>query len=164
LPLDPLTPAERKFAEQIAREDSKVRELLGNRPQLISIALLFLKPEGEQVAVPTKPVAIDRHAEVLFRREDEAGVRAVVNLSKRSLVAAERITSMEVPLTPEDISQAAKLALRMPSSARLSETRSKVIPPRQNPRAHGRSSLRSQDYASSARAKTILAPGIAVCN
>jgi len=111
LPLDPLTPAERKFAEQIAREDSKVRELLGNRPQLISIALLFLKPEGEQVAVPTKPVAIDRHAEVLFRREDEAGVRAVVNLSKRSLVAAERITSMEVPLTPEDISQAAKLAL-----------------------------------------------------
>src|SRR6266404_968359 len=43
LPLDPLTPAERKFAEQIAREDSKVRELLGNRPQLISIALLFFR-------------------------------------------------------------------------------------------------------------------------
>lgn len=114
LPLDPLTPAERKLAEQIAREDSKVRELLGNRSQLISIALLFLKPEGEQVAVPTKPVAIDRHAEVLFRREDEAGVRAVVNLSKRSLVTADRITSMELPLTPEDISQAAKLALADP--------------------------------------------------
>ncbi len=111
LPLDPLTPAERKLAEQIAREDSKVRELLGNRSQLVSIALLFLKPEGEQVAVPTEPVAIDRHAEVLFRREDEAGVRAVVNLSKRSLVAVDRITSMELPLTPEDISQAAKLAL-----------------------------------------------------
>jgi len=111
LPLDPLTPAERKLAEQIAREDSKVRELLGNRSQLVSIALLFLKPEGEQVAVPTDPVAIDRHAEVLFRREDEAGVRAVVNLSKRSLVAADHITSMELPLTPEDISQAAKLAL-----------------------------------------------------
>src|SRR6266436_4325966 len=111
LPLDPLTSAERKLAEQIAREDPKVRELLGNRSQLISIALLFLKPEGEQVAVPTKPVAIDRHAEVLFRREDEAGVRAVVNLSKQSLVSADRITSMELPLTSEDISQAAKLAL-----------------------------------------------------
>ncbi len=111
LPLDPLTPGERKLAEQIAREDSKVRELLGNRSQLISITLLFLKPEGEQVAVPTKPVAIDRHAEVLFRREGEVGVRAVVNLSKRSLVAAERMASMELPLTPEDISQAAKLAL-----------------------------------------------------
>ncbi len=103
LPLDPLTPEERKLSEQIAREDSKVRELLGNRSQLVSIALLFLKPDGEQVAVPTKPVAIDRHAEVLFRREDEAGVRAVVNLSKRSVVS--------VPLTPEDISQAAKFAL-----------------------------------------------------
>src|SRR6266853_3044210 len=111
LPLDPLTSAERKLAEQIAREDPKVRELLGNRSQLVFIALLFLKPEGEQVAVPTKPVAIDRHAEVLFRREGEVGVRAVVNLSKRSLVAAERMASMELPLTPEDISQAAKLAL-----------------------------------------------------
>lgn len=111
LPLDPLTPAERKLAEQIAREDSKVRELLGDRSQLVSIALLFLKPEGEHVAVPTKPVVIDRHAEVLFRREDETGVRAVVNLSKRSLVTAERMTSMELPLTPEDISQAARLAL-----------------------------------------------------
>jgi len=111
LPLDPLTLEERKLSEQIAREDSKVRELLENRSQLVSIALLFLKPDGEQVAVPTKPVAIDRHAEVLFRREDEAGVRAVVNLSKRSVVSAERVTSMELPLTPEDISQAAKLAL-----------------------------------------------------
>jgi Cu2+-containing amine oxidase len=111
LPLDPLTSAERKLAEQIAREDPKVRELLGNRSQLISIALLFLKPEGEQEAVPTKPVAIDRHAEVLFRREDEAGVRTVVNLSKQSLVSADRVTSMELPLTSEDINQAAKLAL-----------------------------------------------------
>jgi hypothetical protein len=111
LPLDPLTPAEQKVAEQIAREDSKVRELLGERPLLISVTLLFLKPEGEQAVVPTKPVAIDRHAEVLFRREDEAGVRAVVNLSKRSVVAAERITSMELPLIQEDITQAAKLAL-----------------------------------------------------
>jgi Cu2+-containing amine oxidase len=111
LPLDPLTPAERKLAEQIARDDSKARELLGNRSQLVSIALLFLKPDDEQEAVPTKPVAIDRHVEVLFRREDEAGVRAVVNLSKRALVAVDRITSMELPLTPEDISQAAKLAL-----------------------------------------------------
>ena len=111
LPLDPLTPAERKVAEQVAREDPKVRELLAERPVLISISLLFLKPEGEQEVVPTRPVAIDRHAEVLFRREDEAGVRAVVNLSKRSIVAAERITSMELPLIQEDIIQAAKLAL-----------------------------------------------------
>jgi Cu2+-containing amine oxidase len=111
LPLDPLTAADRALAEKIAREDSRVHELLGERPQLVSIALLFLKPEHEESAVPTKPVAIDRHAEVLFRREDEAGVRAVVNLSKRSVVSAERVTTMELPLTAEDISQAAKLAL-----------------------------------------------------
>src|SRR5260370_1894997 len=94
LPLDPLTPAERKLAEQIAREDSKVRELLGNRSQLVSIALLFLKPEGEQVAVPTEPVAIDRHAEVLFRREDEAAGRAVGNRSQRTHCGGDRLTSL----------------------------------------------------------------------
>jgi len=111
LPLDPLTADDRGLADKIAREDPRVRELLGDRPQLVSIALLFLKPEHEESAAPTKPVAIDRHAEVLFRREDEVGVRAVVNLSKRTVVSAERVTSMELPLTPEDISQAAKLAL-----------------------------------------------------
>jgi Cu2+-containing amine oxidase len=113
LPLDPLTAEERKLAEQLAREDGRVRELLGaGRSRLISVELLFLKPEHEETAAPTKPVPIDRHAEVLFRRlEDESGVRAVVNLTKRSVAAAARITSAEVPLTPEDIAEAAKFAL-----------------------------------------------------
>ncbi len=113
LPLDPLTAEDRKLAERIAREDGRVRELLGGgRIRVISIELLFLKPESDVVAAPTKPVAIDRHAEVLFRREeDESGVRAVVNLTKRSAVLAALITSAEVPLTPEDIGEAATLAL-----------------------------------------------------
>ena len=110
LPLDPLSSNDRAFAQKIALEDPRVRDLLGGSPHLVSIALLFLKPDKDETAL-AKPVEIDRHAEVLFRREDEAGVRAVVNLSKRSVVSAERTTSMELPLTLEDISEAAKAAL-----------------------------------------------------
>lgn len=111
LPLDPLSPGDRTLAEKIAREDPRVRELLGTRPLLVSIALLFLKPEHEESPTATKPLAIDRHAEVLFRREDETGVRAIVNLSKKSVLSSDRVSSMELPLIAEDIGQAAKLAL-----------------------------------------------------
>src|SRR5215510_5443926 len=62
LPLDPLTADDRGLAEKIAREDPRVRELLGEGPRPVSIALLFLKPEHEMSAAPTKPVAMDRYA------------------------------------------------------------------------------------------------------
>lgn len=113
LALDPLTSADRALAERIATEDSRVRELLGTGPHhLISIDLLFLKPEKEESPAPVHAVEIDRNAEVIFRRgEDESGVRAIVNLTKRTVTFVSRIESRQIPLTQEDIVEAARLAV-----------------------------------------------------
>jgi Cu2+-containing amine oxidase len=112
LPLDPLTSADRALAERIATEDSRVRELIGTGPHhLVSVDLLFLKPEKEESPAPVQAVEIDRNAEVIFRREDESGVRAIVNLTKRTVTFVSRIESRQIPLTQEDIVEAARLAV-----------------------------------------------------
>lgn len=112
LPLDPLTAEERKAAEQLALGDNRIKELLAGRYRLISVDLLFWKSEREESQSPTLPAQIDRYAEVLFRRQDdESGARAVVNLTRRAVVSTSHLESAQVPMIPEDINEAARLAL-----------------------------------------------------
>jgi len=115
-PLDPLTPAERKVAEDVSRADSRVKELLGaGRNRLVYVDFIAIKPADASTAPdsPTKPLPIGRHAEVTFYRyDDDSGVRAIVDLQKRAVVQAARIESAEVPLNAEDLSEALALALK----------------------------------------------------
>ncbi len=115
-PLDPLTTEEEKIAEQVALEDSRVRELLGTgRRKLVSVSLFTLKPPSTERPPDTggRPAWLGRYAEVVFfRYEGESGVRAVVNLEHRKVIEAGRVESRDVPLDETDVSEALGLALR----------------------------------------------------
>jgi Cu2+-containing amine oxidase len=115
-PLDPLTAEEKKVGEQVALEDSRVRELLGTgRRKLVSVSLFTLKPPSAERQPDTgkRPAWLGRFAEVLFfRYEDESGVRAVVDLDHRKVTEAGRVESRDVPLDDTDVAEALDLALR----------------------------------------------------
>src|SRR5580765_3754142 len=56
LPLDPVTPEDRKLAEQIAGGDGKIKALFaGASYRLISVELVPLKPEHDEKGAPTRP-------------------------------------------------------------------------------------------------------------
>ena len=116
LPLDPITAEEKAAAERVALADPRVAELLGTgRRQLISVELLTLKPGKEEMAAAAagRPIQMGRYAEVVFfRYEGEFGVRAVVDLSRKAVTEVTRLESDQVPLTPDDLAEAFKLALR----------------------------------------------------
>jgi hypothetical protein len=115
-PFDPLTPAERKQAEDIARADARVKALLGTgRTRLVYVDFIAIKP-AEPATTPDSPTApqrIGRRAEVVFYRNDgDFGVRAVVDLEQRAVQQVTRLESIEVPLNTEDLAEALALALR----------------------------------------------------
>jgi hypothetical protein len=116
LPFDPLTAAERRQAEDIARADSRVRDLLGSgRTRLVYVDFLAIKSADRPTTPdsPTAPQRIGRHAEVVFYRYDgDAGVRAVVDLERRSVQDATRIASVDVPLNVDDLAEALAMGLR----------------------------------------------------
>jgi hypothetical protein len=114
-PLDPLTASERRQAESIAREDPRVKELLGGgRTRLVYVDFVAIK-SGE-LSGPDSPEplrTIGRHADVVFYRyDDNHGIRAVVDLEAQRVQQAERIDSAEVPLTPEELEEGLALALK----------------------------------------------------
>jgi hypothetical protein len=115
-PLDPLTPREKQQAEQIARDDARVKELLGaGRTRLVYVDFMAVKPTqaSAQPDSPTVPLAIGRRAEVVFYRYDgDYGIRAVVNLQQGRIEDVRRMESAEVPLTVEDLTDALALARR----------------------------------------------------
>jgi len=115
-PLDPLTAAERRQAEEVARADARVKELLGGgRSRLVYVDFIAIKPPNASTEPdsPEKPLAIGRHAEVVFYRyDDDSGVRALVDLQQRSVAQAARIDSAEVPLNTEELSESMALALK----------------------------------------------------
>lgn len=115
-PLDPLTAAERQQAGDVARADGRVKELLGGgRTRLVYVDFIAIKPPNASAAPdsPVKPLAIGRHADVVFYRyDDDSGVRALVDLQQRAVVQASRIESAEVPLNAEDLSDSMALALK----------------------------------------------------
>src|SRR5262245_1869757 len=115
-PLDPLTPAERRQAEEIARADGRVKELLGGgRTRLVYVDFIAIKSSDASPApdTPTRPTPIGRHAEVVFYRyDDDSGVRAIVDLPGRAVAQAATIESAQVPLNAEEVNDAMALALR----------------------------------------------------
>jgi len=115
-PLDPLTPEERRLAEQVTRADSRVKELLGSgQTKLILIDFFAIKPDdpARTREAERRPIQIGRHAEVLFYRyEDDSGVRAVVDLERRAVREAERVSAERVPMSAEELEEAKALAAR----------------------------------------------------
>jgi hypothetical protein len=111
LPLDPLTARERALADTIARADSRVREFLAaGRSIRINVDFIAVKAANETAAQRDTPSG--RHAEVLFYRYDtDQGLRVLVDLQRRAVVDIDRPTGASVPLSPDELALAARLAL-----------------------------------------------------
>jgi hypothetical protein len=107
--LDPLTSQEQAVAERIARNDSRVKELLGESGvRVVSILPVLIKTESpEKFDVKQRQIEV-----VLFRPQGEVGARVVVNLSQNNVVAVNRLTGDQVPYTNDDLADAFQLALR----------------------------------------------------
>jgi hypothetical protein len=115
LPLDPLTPEERTVGEEIARANDRVREFLAKgRSQLIYVEFIAVKRDGAQ-AEPS-----GRFADVLFYRyDDDAGLRVLVDLGARIVADIVPVPGHSVPLTFDEVQEAARLALASGEVARL---------------------------------------------
>jgi Cu2+-containing amine oxidase len=116
LPLDPLTEQETHEAEQVALADSRVQELLGKgRRKTVSVDLTAIKPsqEGVQAAAAGRSIPMGRFAVVVFfRYEGEVGVRAVVDLTRRTVTEVARLSGDQVPMNADDLAEAWQLARR----------------------------------------------------
>jgi len=110
-PLDPLTAAEKKTAEELALADARVAELLGSGThRTIYVEFLSLKSGGEGAREAQNPI---RGADVVFfQAEKDFGVRAIVNLGERSVEQVLRLESRQVPMTPQDLEEAFRLAVK----------------------------------------------------
>ncbi len=109
--LDPLTADEQAAAERVARNDPKVKELLGETGvRLVSAVAVLIKAES-----PEKTNLAQREIEVvLFRPQGEVGARVIVNLPQHGVVAVTRLASDQVPFTNDDLADAFQMALRDP--------------------------------------------------
>jgi len=116
MPMDPLTPRERAAAEKAVLAHPPAMEALGNgRRQLISVELWTMKPDAAKMsaAAAGQRIELGRFAEVILLRyePEEVGVRAIVDLTQNKVIDLSRIPGEQVPQTPADLEQAAKLAL-----------------------------------------------------
>lgn len=114
--LDPLTPEEHAAAERIARNDAKVKQLLGEGAvRLVSITPVIIKrgDPPEKIDVHQREVEV-----VLFRPEGEVGARVFVNLRQNSVANLQRLESRQVPFTVDDLNDAFQLAMRDPEVER----------------------------------------------
>jgi Cu2+-containing amine oxidase len=120
LPLDPLTPAERAAADTIARADARIRDFVtGGRSRLVNVDFIALKDTAD----PARDVP-RRGADVLYYRTDrDEGLRAVVDLAGRQVTETSRVPGTSVPLSADEITTAARLALADPRVVRLFEGR-----------------------------------------
>ena len=119
--LDPLTAAETREAEQIARADSRVTQLLGTgRARLVFVDFIAIKPATLEASRDPDRLTLDRTAEVVFYRFDnDSGARVIVNVGRKSLISAERMEGIDVPLNREDLAEAVQLALRNDQTRQL---------------------------------------------
>src|SRR5260370_7783085 len=103
LPLDPLTEQEKHEAEQVALRDPRVQELLGKgRRKTVSVDLTAIKPSQEEIqaAAAGRAIPMGRYAVVVFfRNEDEAGVRAVVDLAPETVTEVAPLPTHQHPMT-----------------------------------------------------------------
>jgi hypothetical protein len=109
--LDPLTDAERRLAEGVAREDARVRKLAGDgRVRLVYVELATPKFDGKRRKGNDELQG--RYAEVLqYRFDDDSGVLTLVDLEKRAVLDVQKVEGGAVPLTREDLEEAVKFAL-----------------------------------------------------
>jgi hypothetical protein len=107
--LDPTTKDEEAIAERIARNDGRVKELLGEAGvRLVSVTPVLLKMDSpEKLDVALRQIEV-----VLFRPQGEVGARVVVNLRQNGVVAVNRLSSDQVPYTRDDLTDAFELAMR----------------------------------------------------
>src|SRR5260370_13734325 len=109
LPLDPLTEQEKHEAEQVALRDPRVQELLGKgRRKTVSVDLTAIKPSQEEIqaAAAGRAIPMGRYAVVVFfRNEDEAGVRAVVDLAHDTVTEVAPLSNQQIPMTPDDLAE-----------------------------------------------------------
>jgi len=112
-PLDPLTPAEIAMTRELVRADTQVRRLIGDRRNVLAqISFLALKAEGTDTTAPTKEPAPVRAAMATYYVYDgDFGVRAFVNLAKRTVLVVQRVDEEPIPMAPEEIATAKRLAL-----------------------------------------------------
>ena len=110
--LDPLTQDEQAAAERIARNDGRVKELLGANGVRLVHAIPVLIKQGEP------PEKIDVHQRiievVLFRPEGEVGALVLVNLRQSQVSNLRRLQPTQVPFTRDDLNDAFQIALRTP--------------------------------------------------
>ena len=112
-PLDPLTPAEVELAQQLARADSQVRRLIGDRRNVIGgISFVALKLEPQDTAAPVREPTPVRSAMVSFYVYDgDFGVRAFVDLARRAVRSVDLVEEEPIPMAPQEIAAATRLAL-----------------------------------------------------
>jgi Cu2+-containing amine oxidase len=151
LPLNPLSVEEKRSAENIAVADSKVMKLLGTgRRQLVSVELFPIKPDAERMAAAAAglPIPLERYAEVVFLRyENEAGVRAIVDLSRRNVIDVTQISADQVPLTDNDLAEASRLALSSPEvKAALGPEAQRFRPPEPETSARSNREAKAEQY------------------
>lgn len=110
--LDPLTQDEQAAAERIARNDGRVKQLMGEGTVRLVSAVPVIIKQGES------PEKIDLHQRtievVLFRPEGEVGARVVVYLHQQQVADVQRLESRQVPFTSDDLNDAFQIALRTP--------------------------------------------------
>jgi len=129
--LDPLTAEEQGAAERIARNDPRVKQLMGEGAvRLVSAVPVILKQgEGpEKIDVHQRTVEV-----VLFRPEGEVGARVVVNLHQNQVANVQRLQPQQVPFTSDDLKDAFQLALRTPEVLKALGPEAQSFRP-QNPR------------------------------
>jgi hypothetical protein len=109
-PLDPLTARERLLADSVARANPRIRELLGTGSVLlIDVGFVAGKPRAD---TRDPDAAGARQAAVqYFVRDRNFGVTALVDLSKGSVLDVRRVRGSDVPLSSEEVTRAARLAL-----------------------------------------------------
>lgn len=114
LPLDPITPEEARNAQRIAQSDPRVRELLGSEPRVVYV--LSIAPK----LTPNDNEPRGRHADLLYiRRDNELGVRVLVDLVAARVVNHDRVQSSSVPLGTSDVVEALRIATEDPAVRRL---------------------------------------------
>ena len=105
LPLDPLTPEEKRTAERVARSDPHVKGLLSKQHRLAYVEFVAMKPDDEaktREAWP-RPIQMGRYAEgVFYRDNDDFGFRVIVDLGRQGVTHVGRIDRNQIPVPPKE--------------------------------------------------------------
>jgi hypothetical protein len=114
LALDPITADEAAEAQLIAQNDTETAALLGNGARIvyaISIAPKLTSQSNEPSG---------RHADLLYIRQDNAfGVRVLVDLEYKRVVARTSVSASSAGLGRADIAEALRIATDSPALRQL---------------------------------------------